>query len=325
MSESASDQDAVRLPTAGGMKRSSWRRMLPREHGAYAQLVLPLGAALAASRPNVAGASFAIAAAAAFVAHEPALVLLGRRGARARREGASIAWRWLACALAGAVALGGAALVLSPASRMAVSLPGALGALAAVLLWFRHERTLPGELVVCGALTCSALPTALAGGIEWHNALALCGVFWTAFAISTVEVRSIAGNPPTSSARIGVWSAALGSMVVVAVARPLLAAAALPVIAVVVVSVVCRFTAKRLRELGWVLAAASLVMTVSVITELRADARRASAETGPAPHRLQLGPQVVTNRRLYERNRHLHVARAGEPRGSSGRITARAA
>ncbi|MBK8937310.1 MAG: YwiC-like family protein [Polyangiaceae bacterium] len=61
------------------------RSLMPREHGAYGQLVLPAAAALIAW-PSFGGAALAVAATAMFLAHEPALVLLGQRGARARAE-----------------------------------------------------------------------------------------------------------------------------------------------------------------------------------------------------------------------------------------------
>jgi len=243
--------------------------MLPREHGAYAQLALPLCAALGASRPSLASVCLVVAACAAFVAHEPALVLLGRRGARAGRESAPVARRWLGCTVAVALSSACAALVLSASSRLWVLLPTTLAACAIAQLLLRRERTLPGELAACGALTCAAVPTAIAGGLGWHDALGLWAVFWAAFSLSTVEVRSIAGHPATRVRRLAVWGAALAALATVGVMRPLLAAAAAPVVVLVLVAVAVPFSGKRLRGLGWGLVAASLVMTVGVVVALR--------------------------------------------------------
>src|SRR5829696_5891404 len=61
-----------------------WRPW-PREHGAHGQPGLPLVAALAMGTPGWASFLWALAAAAAFLMHEPAVVLLGRRGPRTLR------------------------------------------------------------------------------------------------------------------------------------------------------------------------------------------------------------------------------------------------
>ncbi len=53
--------------------------MIPREHGAYAQLLFPLATALALGRPNATALSIAGAAVLLFLAHEWALTLVGKR------------------------------------------------------------------------------------------------------------------------------------------------------------------------------------------------------------------------------------------------------
>ena len=73
--------------------------LLPREHGAYGQLSLPLVTAFSVAGPSIAGLLVAVSAIAAFVAHEPASVLLGLRGARVRQELGRAATQWLAWSL----------------------------------------------------------------------------------------------------------------------------------------------------------------------------------------------------------------------------------
>ena len=76
------DRDRGFAPSCGGVL--TMNVMLPREHGAYGQLLLPVLTAMAMGRPTLAAVALAASAAAAFVAHEPLMVLIGRRGARAR-------------------------------------------------------------------------------------------------------------------------------------------------------------------------------------------------------------------------------------------------
>ena len=244
--------------------------MLPREHGAYAQLLLPLAAGLAAARPTLASACLAAAACAAFVAHEPSLVLLGRRGTRMKREAAGAARRWLAVTLSVALGLGVAALALSPPARPWVALPATFAAGAALLVVLRRERTLPGELVACGALASAAMPAAVAGGVDPGTAVALSAVFWATFCLSTVEVRAIAGRPAPFATRFAVWSAALATVAGVAASRPLLGAATLPVIVLILGARVAGVGASKLRPLGWTLAAATLLMAAAAVAAVRA-------------------------------------------------------
>ena len=69
--------------------------MLPKEHGAYGQLLFPLVTAAAMGRPTLAAVALIITATAIFLSHEPLLVLAGSRGPRARRDDGARARRWL--------------------------------------------------------------------------------------------------------------------------------------------------------------------------------------------------------------------------------------
>ncbi|PYR50160.1 MAG: hypothetical protein DMF89_10175, partial [Acidobacteria bacterium] len=102
--------------------------MFPREHGAYGQLLFPLITALAIGHPGAAALCLSASAVCAFMAHEPLLVLLGHRGARAVREQGLRARRWLAAFAAGAIASGAIAMALMPvAARIALAVPAAGG------------------------------------------------------------------------------------------------------------------------------------------------------------------------------------------------------
>ncbi|MDE3154816.1 MAG: YwiC-like family protein, partial [Acidobacteriota bacterium] len=98
--------------------------MLPREHGAYGQLLFPLVTALALGRPGAAALALAAAAIAAFLAHEPLLVLLGQRGTRAARERGPEARHWFTGLAAMAAIAGAAGVRLAPqAARVARAAP----------------------------------------------------------------------------------------------------------------------------------------------------------------------------------------------------------
>ena len=266
------------------------RSMMPREHGAYAQLGLPLVAALAASRPTSSSVCYAFAACAAFVAHEPALILFGHRGSRARRDSGARARRWLAASLFAAAAAGAIAFAWSPTSRPWAALSAALGAAATALAFRRQERSLFGEALASSALASAAMPAAIAGGLPWQNAVGIWGVFGASFLVSTVEVRSVAHRPPSRAARIATWGAAFAILAGVAAMRPLLALASLPILAVVAYLVVRAPSAAALRRLGWTLASSSVLTAAVVVAVLRAPHQASSSTLG------ETNPSGYTNK-----------------------------
>jgi hypothetical protein len=130
------------------------RSLRPREHGAYGQLGFPLLTALLAERPGAAALLLTGAAAAAFLAHEPALVASGRRGQRAREEDGARALRVCLALCLIALALGAAGFWLSPPpARAGAIIAGILGAFLAGAVALGVEKTLPGELVAAAAMT----------------------------------------------------------------------------------------------------------------------------------------------------------------------------
>jgi hypothetical protein len=63
--------------------------LLPREHGAYAQLAFPLVTGLGLATPSLPAVALALAAVAFFLANEPVAILLGTRGSGWRRSSGS--------------------------------------------------------------------------------------------------------------------------------------------------------------------------------------------------------------------------------------------
>lgn len=118
------------------------RRFLPREHGAYGQLGVPLAAALASGRPGLAALGWATVAIALFLAHEPLLQLVMRRGGVLRETARSM--RRLEHSLPGE-------LVLSTLlAGLAVPVAIAAGVAPATALW-----TWAAWAVAFAAVTCA--------------------------------------------------------------------------------------------------------------------------------------------------------------------------
>src|SRR5687768_15345064 len=141
------------------------RSLLPREHGAYVQLLAPLVAALATFGAKTSSLLLALAACLAFAANEPLLVALGHRGRRMHKRDGARARRLLAIIVPAAAIAGGTGLVLSPhAGRLAVLIVAIPAAVLVVFAWRRAERSLAGEIVAAIALTGAALPIAIASG-----------------------------------------------------------------------------------------------------------------------------------------------------------------
>lgn len=148
--------------------------LLPREHGAYAQLGIALAAALLLVPSSGRAWAQALATVAAFLLSEPLLLLLGRRGEKARLQ-AAVGAR-LRIALWGAALLVALGLAWSGSTlRLGLSvLPGSLlGALLLGLFLLRREHNTLGELLAAGTFASAALPVAALGGSPLPKALAL--------------------------------------------------------------------------------------------------------------------------------------------------------
>lgn len=167
------------------------RRLWPKEHGAYAQLLVPLATSFLLAPPTAAGLAWAVAAISAFVAHEAGLVLLGRRGDRARSEAGRRAVGWLAgCGAIAGLALVGA-LWTAPELAAAVGLVAAAAAVAAGLVLLDVEKSALGELAAAIALSGAGLPVLVAGGAGLERGLVFWGAFALGFMGATGGVRGV--------------------------------------------------------------------------------------------------------------------------------------
>ncbi|HVC21498.1 MAG TPA: YwiC-like family protein [Vicinamibacterales bacterium] len=253
--------------------------MLPREHGAYGQLLFPLVTALLIARPGAAAFALAAAAVAAFLSHEALLVLLGQRGPRAARERGAAGRRWFA-ALAGAAALLGAAGVrlAPPPARLALLVPLVCAALLGAWIVRRRERTTSGEILSALTLSSLALPIALAAGASRPAALTCTLVFALSFVVATVSVRAVilcARRLAGAGTRaVAALMAAGGVAALALLARAGIAAAAgpwgaLPVCGAGLVLALAAPSPRHLRAIGWSLVAATAMTALVLVVGLR--------------------------------------------------------
>ena len=251
--------------------------LIPREHGAYGQLLFPLVCALLVGRPRAGAYLLAAAALAAFLAHESLLVVLGRRGSRAAREQGHDARRALALLGGFCVVTGAAALtVLSRAALWSLLLPLGLASLVTLALFTGRERSTAGEVAAAAALASVCVPIALAGDVTRPAALTLFLVFAAAFVSATVAVRTLIGRVT----RVGgpsPWLAALLPPVIIIttalLARagwlaPVAPYAGLPVSIVALGLIVRPPLPRHLRVVGWTLVGATALTAALLVASL---------------------------------------------------------
>lgn len=236
-------------------KRSLW----PKEHGAYAQLFVPLLSAFGVGWPGGAGLLWTVAATLVFAAHEPALVLLGRRGQRAQNEAGPRARRWLIGQLMLATLATGFMLWLEPNIGPSVGLV-ALGGL--VVLGFvlkRAEKSAPGEAIAAAALCGPSLVILILAGMPMAEA----ALHWAAWALGFVAVTGgVRGVIAFHKGRIEPWAwPLLGLSAAGCVASSLVAPVVAAASPLILAGWVLKFMAPRprhLRTIGVVLVVASV-------------------------------------------------------------------
>lgn len=255
------------------------RLLLPKEHGAYAQLGFPLVVGLALGAARLPSVLLALGAVLVFWAHEPLLILAGQRGARLQEELGRSARVLLAVLAAGAAAsllLG--VVLMPPPARPWLLLPLGLGAAVLGLVALRQEKTAGGELLAATALASWVVPVAAASsGVALGVAMAAWVGLATGFALSTLAVRLVirAGKGQASgAARAGVVALSVAAPAALMLLWPpreagvALVAAVLPFTIFAVVLVADPPHARHLKRIGWGLVAASLAASLALVVGL---------------------------------------------------------
>lgn len=165
------------------------RSLWPREHGAYAQLAVALACGVVLGHGSR-GVFMALMTVGLFLASEPILVLLGRRGDAPR--GPHQVRAALRLLILGSLVLLAAfgALAGAPAAHFLSLLPPAvLGAVLFLLFLLRLERTAAGELAAAWTFSAAAGCVALLGGAGVHRANLLVWLLAGMFTAATVIVH----------------------------------------------------------------------------------------------------------------------------------------
>ena len=166
--------------------------LLPREKGAWGQVLFPMATGLVLAHGHAAAIAFAAAAIAAFFAHEPMLVLFGGRGDRTRRGAARRAFAWTAvCGLIGIAAFATGVLLAEKSAHAWLLAPVvlSLGSLAA--LASGRERTTPGEILAASAMSSWIVPMAVAASVRSATAVHTWMAYVVAFTAATLAVRGV--------------------------------------------------------------------------------------------------------------------------------------
>jgi len=160
----------------------------PREHGAYAQLGVALASAFALA-PALRSAAQGLLTAALFLASEPLLVLLGRRG-NAPPALTGRAWGRLGLLAALGGLSGAGAWIGRPGAGLGSLIPVTLLGLCLFGLFLaRRERTPAGELLAAWTFAAAALPVALSGGAGTRAAGSLVVLLAAVFTLGTALVH----------------------------------------------------------------------------------------------------------------------------------------
>ncbi len=248
--------------------------LMPREHGAYAQLGISLAAGLALAPSSPRAWAQVLATVLAFLASEPFLLLLGRRGETARSQGAVSARRRLAwCTVLLLPALGTAWAGAAPRQGLSMA-PGLVFGLALLGLFLaRREHTMAGELLAAGAFSFAALPVAILGGAAATRALLLALSLAALNGLGTALVRAfLASLKPKNAWGIRALPFFLGLVLSAGMlASPLpwlMALAPGPLTAVALWVWLTPPSPRDLKRVGWVLTAGSALGALALLAAL---------------------------------------------------------
>lgn len=251
---------------------SPGRSLLPREHGAYAQLAAPLLSALLARVPTLAAMLLATGAISAFLANEPLLVLLGHRGRRLQETESRRARTRLIWLASFAFLTGASGLLLGGPRVLAGTAIVAAPALALVVFACRRaQHSVGGETLAAVALPGLAVPIASASGISLVDSLLLWTAWSAAYAASVMAVhRVIARHRQSATVVDWILPGSFIALMIVAIVLARFAdvvLVALPGLAASTLIVLYPPRATRLRAIGIALVVMSgISVSLAVVT-----------------------------------------------------------
>ncbi len=258
---------------------TSARLLLPREHGAYAELAFPLLTGLLCALPNAATVAFALAASAGFLAHEPLAVATGTRGERRRRVDGDVAQRQFLWLLAVVAAAGLTGLVVgTPQARLATLVPAACVVVLGPWIARGRLKTVVAELVVVGAFAATVIPLSVASGRAWSFGWIAAWVWFASLSSGTVAVHALkARHKKTAHAGAVTWFSMLLAVLVFGMTVGVAALRWAPWLTVLALGPPVLFTLilgsrsihpRFLKRVGWSLVAANAV-TLACLLAIR--------------------------------------------------------
>ncbi|HET9988133.1 MAG TPA: YwiC-like family protein [Kofleriaceae bacterium] len=235
------------------------RSLLPREHGSYFQLAIPLVGVWVRIGASATAAALTIAAVGAFLALEPLSVAIGGRGARIRAsEGPRARLRFVALAIP-ALACGAFGLARAPAATLIVAAALALVTLGVIVLVARRTvHTLSGELLAMIGLTGASAVVATASGVALVPALERWGAWALGFGATMIAIHQLFERRTRKAPTINPVVVAL--VVIAAVVPATHAALPLTIAAVVIAGI-----APSLRQIRMVGIAIAVVALTSAL------------------------------------------------------------
>ncbi|MEZ5951774.1 MAG: YwiC-like family protein [Planctomycetaceae bacterium] len=267
---SSTPPDSPALPGSHALPIVS-ARLSPREHGAYAILGVPLVTALCIVGLTPVTVLLSIATSAAFLAHEPFLLLAGVRGPRARAA-ASQAGRILFGRLVMAFVCGGAAFwIANSVARV--------GMIACLLFAFMeyavsatgNSRTLAAQILALAGLALPSAVVLAAGGIDAGVAGQFLLIWLFGRVATTVSVRAVIAQHKASTSSWALVTCDLLILVAGCICTVGFAfgdhlwLATLPMLLAALVLRVRLPHPKHLKQIGWSLLAVNVVSGFAVV------------------------------------------------------------
>lgn len=258
--------------------------LLPKEHGAYGQMALPLLTSLAVTGLRPLPAWLCLIVIAGFLLHEPSLVVMGLRGPRARWQVSRFAWLYIGVVAAMGVIAGLVVLVSMPRSALWTLLVPVMFAVALFAAAFRgREKTATAQVSAALAFSAVALPICASVGIPLRVGVLLSAAFAVQFGLTTLAVRVVVlrvrgGGDERATRRTRVLVYGIAAVTLMAVMAGVFARRVpgwvllpfVPGIAAAVITAAWPPPATRLKRLGWTLAATSVVTAIALVAIGRA-------------------------------------------------------
>jgi hypothetical protein len=249
---------------------------LPREHGAYAEVLFPLLTVFCLGTTGLASVALSLAIVAGFLAHEPLQLLLGARGGALQRELGGRARAQGTLLLTASIATGAFGLQRAGSPAIAAA-AGLLPALALVLglTLVGREKSLLGETLVALLLAFAALPVARAAGLPLRAALCSALTWSAVFVLGTATVHAVLARKKRGALAPSCAVVALGVAITSGAAFASLFGgsswllAAVPMSLVAVVALLGGVPPRRLRALGWAMVLAHVGAALGLWLTLR--------------------------------------------------------